>query len=194
MNTNLMTLDEFIALLHKLDKRINCNIVVKAIGGFSLMLNSQVLKISPLDARFMSGDIDSFTEDYEAEVDRQIALVGKEYGLESVMWLNNDWAAARMYSDDLINEATWLDYDREKFEHIELFYLNLESLLKFKVRALYVNETMNKKARLNDLKDVDTILNYFQEDLSNLSPQVSALFNRYPGSLEIIQNYVSGEY
>jgi len=194
MNLELLTLDEFIRLLHELDKRIDCKITIKAIGGFSLMLNSQVLKISPIDARFMSGDIDTFTPDYSAEVDRQIVMIGKEQRLESVMWLNNDWAATRMYIDELINEATWLDYDREKFEHIELFYLNLESLLKLKVRALYVNDAMNKKARLNDLKDVESILSYFKEDANNLSAKVLEVFDRFPGSLDIFQAYFSGNY
>jgi hypothetical protein len=190
MKVESLRFEEFIELLKQLDQRIEQNIVIKAIGGFSLMCNAKILNISPLDMRFLSRDIDSYTPDFPISIEKNIISIGKENNLEDYLWLNNNWASLTMFEDELAKTAIWIEYPSEKFEHIKLFYLNLESLLKFKIRSLDNTLELERKMRLQDPKDIESIIRYFGEDINQLSLPFKEKFENYPLAFEYMVEFI----
>jgi len=179
MNNTKLNFEQFIKILHELDEGVNQRVLIRAIGGFSIILNSAVMDLG-IDR--MSQDIDSLTKvwsnrrddltHYDADeinrlnrpVDEVIREIGEKYGINGKYssWLNNSWYDTQMYYDELEEFIEWKTYVDEQFKHIKLQYADLESVFLFKMRA--INDTVKyDRPRDNDLYDVLNIMRVFEE-------------------------------
>lgn len=207
-----LQLDDFMKMLHELDNKLTINITIKAIGGFSIILNSKVLG---LNLNRKSRDIDSLTKTWDAEykdldyrdiekivnlnkdVDDIIWDIGVKYGAnEYEGWLNNSWYDSKLFEDELEDLVNWIDYTEEKFNHIILKYADLESIFLFKIRS--INDIVSGKSQIhdrprnNDVYDVINILDIFnEEDILNIkNKKMSIALDRYQPALHWLKENI----
>ena len=182
--------DTFINLLRDLDKRLDglAKIDIKAFGGFSILYYS---KIFALQAREVTFDIDSATNDWPLEVEEAIFDISEGHDNIDYDWLNNSWLRQQDYQDELLEEVEWGKVGIG-LKNITLYIADIESLFKLKLRAISDKIHGGEKPRAKDLIDLTSILNVMDEDLKNLSrPNLIKYAHKHPEALEFLQNQKS---
>jgi len=177
--------DNFITLLKDLDEKLEGvgEIDVKAFGGFSILYYS---KIFALNAREITFDIDSATEDWPHEVEEIIFDIAEEHDNIDYDWLNNSWVRRQDFKDELLNKTEWGKVGIG-LKNINLYIADIESLFKLKLRAISDKITNGEKPRAKDVMDLESILNVLGEDIANLSrSELSEYAKEHPDAMSFL--------
>lgn len=110
--------------------------------------------------REKSRDIDSLTLDYPEEIKKEILRIGEKYGAtDPDGWLNNHWNKTKRYNDEFACLIKWEKLKEASFSNIETYFADLESLFRFKIRAIDDRiHCAESEPREQDVVDVISIL------------------------------------
>jgi len=198
--------DDFKKLLSLLDQKLKENelyIEVFAIGGFAMMCNA---KTYGFNSRELSIDIDTYMS-YSEDVLNLVDEVSSEFEILTERWLNTHWYDKKDGFDDVIESFSDWKWEKSEdlvFSNIELYYANLEGLLKMKLSAInekleldqlrqdlhFGIEPVGTSVRINDLIDVKTILAVLKEDsLQDVkNAKIKKMFAEYEQAFEYLKN------
>lgn len=192
--TDLLTVEDFISLLHQLDSFIEAKLpttalTIRAIGGFSLMYHEQEASFGLL--RMSSADIDTLTK-LPKNIATMVDIIATNNGVNSD-WLNDRWYANNDFKEELEPYITW-EPSTHSFKHIDLQVASLEGVLLMKIRALCDaleftgypanQEKLDRDLRTQDLLDVVALFGFFNirsaSDLEALPLPIDILgFDRF---------------
>lgn len=152
--------EEMLEHLNDLLVRENASIEIRAIGGFAMMCNAQVMNF---DSRNASVDIDSYNQ-YTDKIKGLIEEVANVFEVNKD-WLNTDWRdeyLLKYYSEDGIilglKEWKWVAFNEFNLSNISITYANIEGIFAMKCRAIHERILKREEPRLNDIVDALAIL------------------------------------
>lgn len=142
-----LQLDEFKKALDHLDNLLanTESIEINAIGGFALMHHG-------LRKNGLTMDIDSVTEDWNAQVVSKIEQTSKELGLP-MDWLNNTNVMDDIENVNLALNPFW-ERSVWKFKNIKLYVADIETLFRAKMLAASDAELTGRNQDFPDLIDI----------------------------------------
>ena len=190
--------EDFKEMLGCLDEKLvaqNSHIEIRAIGGFAMMCNANVLSF---DSRNASIDIDSYNE-YTGRIKILIKEVAKEFKVNED-WLNTDWRddyTSKYQSEDGIITGLdgweWILSEDIVLSNITIFYANTEGLFAMKLRAVNEKLINEEQPRLNDVTDLIAMLIFFKErDLNDVSNEpIGKLLNYFEHAKEYLASVLN---
>jgi len=191
--------ENFKEMLNALNEKLieeNLDMEIYAIGGFAMMCNARSLGF---DAREISIDIDSYNQ-YNETIMNLIDKVADEFDLDERKWLNTDWRNAVLKAGNGIEDWIIVTYPGWKWEissdvnlaKIKVYYANIEGLFAMKLRAVEDKVETGFEPRLNDVRDLVSILRLFEEDIDNIKNEtIKSLLDSFPISKKYLKEVIS---
>ena len=190
--------ENFKEMLNTLNEKIiekNLDMEIYAIGGFAMMCNARSLGI---DAREISIDIDSYNK-YSETIMSLIDEVADEFYLDERKWLNTEWRDAALKAGNGIEDWIIVTYPGWRWEvsndlnlsNIKVYYANVEGLLAMKLRAIEDKLESESEPRLNDVRDVVSILKLFKEDINDIENEtIKSLLDSFEVSKKYLKEVI----